>query len=1111
MGVTVLGPVSVDGRQVGSRRARLVLSALVVENGRDVSTDTFVELVWGDSAPATAAKSLQNVIVELRRLLGPDAIATSAAGYRLSVAPADLDVCVFDSSSGHEALALWGGAPFDELSHWPAAAAERARLVERHDRLVESELRSAIGVGGHQTAVADLERLVALDPLHEPWWELLVIALYRSGRQRDALAALARNREVMRTELGVDVSPIMDGLERAVLDQAAWLGTGPLTAPVPGALAALRRDRWAFAGRSNERAVLERAWHAARKGHGGLAVLMGEPGIGKSRLAAELASTAALDGGVVVYGRCDEGPGVPFAVAAELIRGWLDDHHAARELPTALRWIVPELGPLPEHNDLENPTVIHEAVVRFLLDLAEHDPVMVIVDDVHWAQPATAALLQHMARRVIGRGVHMIWTARTDDAVHQLVGGLQPTTIELLPLTEAQIAEMLRGELDRSAARSVWEATGGHPFFAAAAAAHLLQHGTLGLTTSAGWVVREQVEHLGIDAARLLTTAGVIGQEFSLEIASEAEDLAAADALDLLERAVDLGLLRETGVNRWRFAHDLVRAHLVDGLTVSRRALLHARVAQVIERNAPRDVGALAHHFSAAGPGHTGEARRYLIEAGDAAAAVRGFADATSLYEQAMEIGGRDAHTLVKQASAHAGLGDTGACRERALEASRAAYVAGDVDSLVEAALVAARWTGVSGSFVVDRERIVMLTRALDAIGPASTADRALLLANVADALSWDADGDLREQMCIDAIAALDSDPNASPQEQARVWYTVSTARRGEHTVERHATTDRLTTLAERSDDPYVLYAAGVAGVIAAIERGDRTMAARWMLEIDRATSDPRRANMRFMLFVLEASLAAVAGELVAAEDLLQQALAAGTEAGHTDAALLVQLSLTTIRRYQDRPADVQKANDAVAVPPTMEVGRALAAFIAAKFGDITAAQLALDDLLGRGLDSIGHDVLYIAALTAWAATAHAVAHRRAAEALRPALEPFAGHLQHTVPAINPPVDHALGSLATTLERWSDADRWFTSALELEQRCGAAVLVGLTKVAWADSLLARAPTQPADPRAVGMLDDVERFGRAHGVVMLVRRVGEVRAIRCLPRPGIKFNPAADAL
>ena len=290
---------------------------------------------------------------------------------------------------------------------------------------------------------------------------------------------------------------------------------------------------------------------------------------------------------------------------------------------------------------------------------------------------------------------------------------------------------------------------------------------------------------------------------------------------------------------------------------------------------------------------------------------------------------------------------------------------------------------------------------------------------------------------------------------EARVLYTVGSARRGEHIGERHATIDRLAAMAEQSDDPYVLYAAGAAAVTVAVERGDRTAATRWLHTIDIASVDPRRANMRFMLYLLEASLASVSGELGAAEDLLQQALAAGIDAGHTDIDVLFHAGQVTLRRYQDRPVDTQSSTAALAVPSSMEFGRAAAAFIAAKFGDTAAARIALDDLVERGLDSIGHDVLYVTALKAWAVTAHTATHRPAAAVLSPALEPLAGHLEHTVPGINPPADHALGLLATTLEHWPDADRWFAAALELEERCGAGVLVGQTWVAWADSLLVR--------------------------------------------------------
>ena len=261
----MLGPLEVrDGDRgvaLGAGRQRALLAFLAIHSGRTVATDELIEALWGSAPPATAAKVMQNLVSQLRRTLGSDAIVTRAPGYALVIAEDDLDTRRFErlaadgrrglESDPHaaaqtlrEALGLWRGPALADFAYEEFAQREIARLEDLRLGAVEDRIDADLAVGGGGELVAELEPLVSANPLRERLRGQLMLALYRSGRQAEALEVYRQGRAALSEELGLEPSAGLRELEQAILNQDPALGTSPTVARL---IRARRPRRLAFA------------------------------------------------------------------------------------------------------------------------------------------------------------------------------------------------------------------------------------------------------------------------------------------------------------------------------------------------------------------------------------------------------------------------------------------------------------------------------------------------------------------------------------------------------------------------------------------------------------------------------------------------------------------------------------------------------------------------------------------------------------------------------------------------------------------------------------------------------------------------------------------------
>jgi DNA-binding SARP family transcriptional activator len=322
----ILGPLEAVREQalldLSAPRVRLLLALLLVRGGEVVSADRLVEDLWDGDPPETGRHTMQSCVYRIRQALGPDAwrLETRPPGYQLKLSADELDARRFqelaqqgrDALAGgrpelaatllREALDLWRGPVLADLPDSPALEGERARLEGMRLTVMEDRVEADLALGRHAALAAELERLVAEHPFRERLWGQLMVALYRAGRQAEALGAFRRAREVLGEELGLEPSPWLSRLQEQVLLHDPDLGQ-PQAAGPPRPAHNLPAQRTSFVGRRRELADLAGLLAARR-----LVTLTGPPGSGKTRLAIE-AATRSLH---------DHPHGVAFVALAEL-------------------------------------------------------------------------------------------------------------------------------------------------------------------------------------------------------------------------------------------------------------------------------------------------------------------------------------------------------------------------------------------------------------------------------------------------------------------------------------------------------------------------------------------------------------------------------------------------------------------------------------------------------------------------------------------------------------------------------------------------------------------------------------------------------------------------
>ncbi len=784
--------------ELPGRQGRLAVAYLALHRAKPVSRDALVAAIWGEEDPREHGQALSVVLSKVRRALGPGRLETTGAGgLRLSAEVA------IDFEAAEATLQQAAAARADHA--WEAAALAAGRVVATADRgllggldadwldeprrrletmaLEARELivHAGLACGGARlaTAARSAAELVERAPFRESGYVLLMRVREAEGNVAEALRVYDQLRGVLREELGVAPGPRAQAeLERLLRND----GPEPAeAAPVAERPFFATRSNSAFVGRRQE---LERLWSVysrAAAGGGQVVLVEGEPGIGKTRLAIQAMARCEAAGALVLYGRCDPESLVPYQPFLEALR-----HAAARMPEDRLRaWsqlhgrelarVIPELGggdrPAPAGDEDTARYRLFEAVAQAIIDIARSQPVVLVLDDLHWADRPTLMLLRQLARSAEDAPLLVLATYRDTERPRELVDALvhlrREHFLEQIRLQglDADDAAALVESLGVTGTPGLWEETRGNPFFLEEMARHIEARGggDEGLPEGVREVIGRRLDALSEQTHRVLGHAAVIGREFDLDTL-EAVGPARGDELDdVVDEGVRTQLIAEMpGVyGRISFTHALIRQTLYEGLTFSRRARLHLRVGEALEEAGASEreaqLAELAHHFALAPPSREGgRAAGYAERAARHAAGVLAYEEAARLYRLALAHAGDDlprrAELLLARGDAQTKAGELEGAHATFLEAADAARALGSPALLAQATLgFGAARQMFSG--VVDATVVALLEEALAAVGHGDAPLRTRLLARLAMELSFAGQRERRAAISTEAVA----------------------------------------------------------------------------------------------------------------------------------------------------------------------------------------------------------------------------------------------------------------------------------------------------------------------------------------------------------------------
>ncbi len=1377
----ILGPLEVvddegAGLAVGGSRERAILALLLLSANRVVSSERLADALWGDRAPEGATHALRVHVYRLRQALrkagAGDVLVTKAPGYLLRVDAGTIDATRFEAlvarareragGGDHqqaatllgEALALWRGPALADVADAPFALAESTRLEEARLAALEERIEADLACGRHGELVGELDALVRAHPLRERLWAKRMLALYRAGRQADALRAYQELRRTLADDLGLEPSGDVVRLERCILNQdpdldwappgrpaqprrsnqktaepaagvvtflftdlvgstelldrlgedeadavrrthfallrtavsdaggdevknlgdglmvafssplaalrcavaiqdaiadhnrtdpharlqvrvglhageptrdeddyfgtpvvaakrlcdraeggqilaselvaglvgsrggfrvtplgplalkglgapvaavaidrppaerevpeeeAAPLGVGsPRPVPIPSLLAMTGR---VFVGRDQEVAALDQLWKEAVAGEPRVAFLTGEPGVGKTRLAAEVAHRVAPDGATVLAGACDEDLGVPYQPFVEALRHLVD--HADRDglarglgrYPGELMRLVPELAerlpglPPPLRADPETERYrLFDAVAAWLAACSSHQPVLLVLDDLQWAAKPTLLLLRHVTRssepmRLLVLGTYRDTDIGRDHPLAEALADLRRrngfTRLSLSGLDQAGVVAFLEqagghsldAEESLGLAWAIHDETEGNPFFVKEVFRHLTETGgveyrdgrlvasvsvdDLGIPEGVRDVVGRRLSRLSGDANRVLACASVVGLEFDPAVVRTAGDFGEDTLLSALDEAAAARLVSDVGgaVPRYRFAHALVRATLYDELSTARRVTMHRRIAEAIEAvhgDALDDqLPALAHHWArAAAPApETTRAVEYARRAGDRALAQLAHDEAVAYYRQALEMlpaGTGPSHEeqrvdlLLALGEAQRRAGDP-AHRETLLEAARKAQERGDAAALARAALANSRGTLWSASGVVDAERVEVIEAALEMVGPEESGTRARLLATLAIELTFGSDREQRAPISDEALRiARQLD---DPATVAAVLVPRNAAMWSpDNLSERLANVDELERAAERAGDPVAACVAWSLRYRCLMESGDAVGADHSLDGFLRAAAELGQPTLRWTAGFFRVGRLLLAGRLDEAERLAHDNFELGQSSGQRDAPIIFIIEEFMLG-YERGLLEELEARLAAAANEFSRLPMfwAMLAVAHCELGDDARARSALEQMASTDFAALPVDWTWFPSTAMWAEVAVHLGDVPRAEALYRLLRPYPDRLAFLATVTFGSVAQHLGVLATALGRFDEAEEHFAVAEAVHERFDAATWQIHTQVGLARMLLAR--TEPGDAeRARRLLDEALVGARDLGL----RRVeGQVAAL-----------------
>lgn len=639
--ITLAGLLTVRGddgvpRHLDSAQARVAFARLLLERDRGTTRDGLADVIWPDQLPPTWASALRSVVSRLRcfvlsalpfveqplvavggryQLRLPDDVVVDVELAERAIMAAQDALAVGDHEAARR-LACDGAdrlrAPFLPDHDGPWATSWRDRLSELLVTGLETASQSAAALGDTTRALVLADDATTLAPLRESTYRCRMAAHAAAGNRGEALRTYQRLRRLLADELGVDPSP---ETEAAYLE---LLGAAPsslaVTRPLPRA--GRRHDMSVpFVDREVEMALVAAAWAGTLRRKHQMLFVSGEAGVGKTRLVKEASQRIAADGGLVLFGRCDHESLIPYQPFVEALDGYVAatpiEELSALSPATRreLAAVLPSVdGPRPLDGLVR--AKVFGAVTELIAHATREHPVLMLLDNLQWADRDTLWLLRHVLRHSDDSRLLVIGTARDDVKVAtplaEVVHGLERDgLVSRLPLAGLDpaairdLAERVLPGIHDAAALAEWlhSETAGNPFMVVEL---LRTHVTLEAVTDTPLPIPREILDLvstklgaapNADVERLLVAAAVAGTSFELDVAAQAAGLEFTAALDALDSALMAGLVVEADTERglttsapeYRFRHKIAGRALSGQLSGARRHHLRTRVAEATE------------------------------------------------------------------------------------------------------------------------------------------------------------------------------------------------------------------------------------------------------------------------------------------------------------------------------------------------------------------------------------------------------------------------------------------------------------------------------------------------------------------------------------------------
>ena len=995
------------------------------------------------------------------------------------------------------------------------------RQLRAEAGLTQEELAAAAGVSPR--TVSDLERGINLTPRRATAL-LLADALHLTEDKRALFIAPAHRKALRATR------------EAAAPDTASATASGSDDADASNVVWIESAASAAFVDREEELGLLREAWSSAKAGHRVLTLVGGEPGIGKTALTAELARLVHSDGGLVLYGRWDEHVLAPY----QAFREALDDYaracpdgllredlaglaeEIARLCPEPARRVGASAAPLQAAAEAERFRLF-ESLDAWIRRIAERRPVLLVLDDLQWADQPSLFLLQHLMRA--RRSTPLLTAAMYRDigpersefatALPSLSRDIDCRRLTLRGLERHAVTTLLEGAVGRpfGERESVMVAqlefeTAGNPFFLLEMASHLSEAGAfdrdvvrLGETSaeipqSIRDMIRSRLRRLSDQCVETLAIASLIGERFDAGLLASAASQADAVTVDLLEEAAQAGLISEIDVAEledepdcWRFSHSLTRRVTSEELSRSHRARLHQRIGETLESRRSASPAELAHHFGAAASrGSAQQAIQYGRLAGQRAlrevaaeVAVRHFRKALELLDR---FGPQDqvlrCELLLDLADAHDRAGEYAVRDKRFAEAADSARRLDRVELFARAAL---GYGGILPAAVrPDLRAQALLEEALTRLGEQDTGARATVLARLAH---WQ--HNVRrypERLELSDQSVAMARDTADPRTLATVLLHRCWALDGPDDVG-----DALTVATEivgigaALDDSELKLEGLRIRLAAQFENGEYAAAVQTAHDMKTLAERVRHPEFMRLSAMWDIAVASIEGRYKEAEELAAELGRRLEQIGHPQAALIAVAQSASWRLLQGHATEYVTLFEGLsAAEPGNLAWPAIAAWSLAESGAYDRAAALLRQTDPASAAAADKNYLWWAVIVGFSAAVDLVEDRRWAQALYELAAPYAGsNCTLGVASFLGAADHWLGVLAASAGRSTEAIAHLDAALTRHRRMGARPWTALTEEAYGRVLSSRgqaADAEQADKLTKSALHAAEELGLA---------------------------------